>query len=172
MTAVCDQVAERLALGEPLGELSAHAETCANCRGLVAMSSKLGAAHHAVDPGLGFSARMTVGAQHRLVVRRRRRFAAGIAATVATGALGVMLFMHAPEPTAPPTAIKLPRPDEPKPTMQNPDTPDALDAPGDDELAALVELADTERSVRYSANWRRIKKPLAPYKKLLKGETP
>lgn len=171
MTAVCDQVAERLALGEPLGELSAHAETCANCRGLVAMSSKLGAAHHAVDPGLGFSARMTVGAQHRLVVRRRRRLVAGLAATVATGALGVMLFAHAPEPV-PTTAVELPKPKEPtQPSMQNPETPDALDAPGDDELAALVELADTERSARYSANWRRIKKPLAPYKKLLK-ETP
>jgi len=58
---VCDQVAERVALGEPLGDLTEHAEGCASCKNLIAMSSKLGATRHAVDPGLGFTARMTVG---------------------------------------------------------------------------------------------------------------
>jgi hypothetical protein len=161
---MCDQVAERLALGEPLGDLSEHVSTCSGCQGLVAVSSQLGATHCAVDPGLGFSARMTVGAQHRITVRRRRRLAAGLAATVATGAFGVFVVAHTPDESrstanyAPPHDTK--SPDEP-PTA----TPD-------DDLAALVQLADVDRSSRLSARWSHIKKPLAPYKKLLKGVEP
>ena len=158
---MCDQVAERLALGEPLAELSEHAASCASCQGLVSVSSRLGATHHAVDPGLGFSARMTVGAQHRLAERRRRRFAAGLAATVATGAFGVFLVARTPgEPTSQPT-IARPQPD-PKDTDDNPSV-----TPADDDLAALVQLADTDRASRLSAHWRHIKRPLAPYRKLL-----
>src|SRR4051812_49778261 len=101
--AMCNQVAERLALGEPLGELSEHVSGCASCQGLVAVSGRLAATHHAVDPGLGFSARMTVGAQHRIGVRRRRRLAAGLAGSVATGRFGgFLVYPHTP-PSAPRT---------------------------------------------------------------------
>ncbi|HEU4732374.1 MAG TPA: hypothetical protein VFT22_30980 [Kofleriaceae bacterium] len=158
---MCDQVAERVALGESLGELAEHVESCASCRGLVGTSRQLGAVHHAVDPGLGFTARMTVGAQHRLAVRRRRRVALGLAATVATGALGVFVVTHSEEPQ--PAAIQLParpRPSEP---------PAAAD---DADLAALVQLADVDHASRVSARWSEIKKPLAPYRKLLQGVTP
>jgi hypothetical protein len=163
---VCEQVAERVALGESLGDLSEHVTTCASCQRLVAVSSRLGATHHAVDPGLGFSARMTVGAQHRIAVRRRRRLAAGLAATVATGAFGVFFVTRTPPEPASSIAIQIPK----LPTTDTPDreAPQAEDA----ELAALVQLADVDRSSRLSARWSHIKKPLAPYKKLLKGETP
>ncbi len=164
----CDQVAERLALGEPLDELSEHAATCAGCQGLLAVSSQLGAARHAVDPGLGFSARMTVGAQHRLVVRRRRRLAAGLAATVASGALGVLLVAHAPAES--PRVVTT----QPAPTptthqdVPEPEPPSATD----DDLAALVQLADVDHASHLSADWKTIKKPLAAYKKLLEGVEP
>ena len=160
---MCDQVAERLALGEALGDLSEHATSCASCQGLVAVSGRLGASHHAVDPGLGFSARMTVGAQHRIGVRRRRRLAAGLAATVATGMFGVFVVAHtsAPTPQAPEAETAIARPKTPI----EPATPD-------DDLAALAQLADVDHAVHLSADWKHIKKPLSPYKKLLKGVEP
>jgi hypothetical protein len=167
--AMCDQVAERIALGEPLGELSEHAASCSRCKGLVAVSSQLGASHHAVDPGLGFSARMTVGAQHLLGVRRRRRIAAGLAATVATGMFGVFVVAHSPQPNQLEPALARPTPQDRDPVedppVEDPATPDA-------DLAALIDYADTDRSSRLSAHWKRIKKPLSPYQKLLKGDLP
>ena len=168
---LCDLVAERVALGEALAELSEHVSSCESCQGLVAVSNKLGGTHHAVDPGLGFSARMTVGAQHLLGVRRRRRFAAGLAATVATGMFGVFVVARSPESTAPaPTDPTIARP-TPAPTEQDL-RKDAAEEPADADLAALVDLADTERSSHLSAHWGHIKKPLSPYKKLLKGVVP
>jgi hypothetical protein len=164
---LCDDVAERVALGEPLGELAEHTATCARCQGLVAVSSQLSATRHAVDPGLGFTARMTVGAQHRIAARRRQRLAAGLAATVASGAFGVFLMTRSPD--SPPTAAIAP------PVNENQPAPDEQPTtPEDDELAALVELADVERSAHLSARWRHIKRPLAPYQKLIsfEGETP
>jgi hypothetical protein len=161
MTFHCDSVAERIALGEPLAELDAHVAECERCRRIVAMPAQLGGTRHSVDPGLGFSARMTIGAQQRLVVRRRRRIAAGLAATVAAGMIGVFAFTRedavAPQPVQPAVEAQLPA-----------EEPVALD---DGELAALVELADTKKSRRLSAHWSRIYKPLAPYKKLVEGET-
>jgi len=164
---LCDQVTERTALGDPLGELSAHATTCPRCQDLVAVSTRLGAMHHDVDPGLGFSARMTVGAQHRIATRRRRRLAAGLAVSVATGAFGVFLVTRTPaeEPAEHRAALKIPTPDP----SQKTDPPTAVE---DADLAALVELADVDRGSRLSARWAHIKKPLAPYKHLLEGETP
>jgi hypothetical protein len=160
----CDQVAERRALGEPLGELSEHAESCEHCRKLVAVSSQLGATRHAVDPGLGFTARMTVGAQHRIAARRRQRLTTALAATIASGVLGVFFVTRVDDPT-PKTAIKIPLPPEPSPEPQ----PGQVDEP---DLAFLVESADIERTSRVSADWRHIKKPLRAYKKLLNEVEP
>jgi hypothetical protein len=167
--AMCNRVAERLALGEPLGDLSEHVSSCASCQGLVTVSGRLAATHHAVDPGLGFSARMTVGAQHRIGVRRRRRLAAGLAVSVATGMFGVFLVAHHPAGST----------EAPRPTMKNPSRepePPPREAPretpSDDDLAALAQLADVDHASRLSADWRHIEKPLAPYKKLVKGVVP
>jgi hypothetical protein len=172
---ICDQVAERVALGEPLEELAGHVMTCEACQGLVAVSSKLSAAHHPVDPGLGFTARMTVGAQHRLAVRRRNRLTVGLLASVACGAFGVFVVTRSPD--VPQTAVKdetthsrptlAPPSREREPVAQNPDE-DTQDA----DLAALAQFADTEHNRRLSADWSSIERPLTPYKKLLKGVTP
>jgi hypothetical protein len=165
MTSICESVAERVALGEPLAELDEHVSSCPRCRRVVAMPGQLGATRHSVDPGLGFSARMTVGAQQRIVVRRRRRIAAGLAATVAAGMLGVFAITRQPEaqqvaPDDPAVAERLPT-----------EEPVFFD---DTEVAYLVDIADVKRSRRESAHWARIQRPLAAYKQLVEdeGETP
>ena len=175
----CDLVAERVALGEPLGDLDAHAETCDRCQVLRALPTQLGGTHAAVDPGLGFAARMTAGAQHRIVVRKRRRLAGGAAAAVAASVLGVVAFARitspaevavAPDVTAPtdPAATKAgmstdpwrPTPDEPRPAAVDPD------------VRALVHLADIDRDLRGTAHWSRIETPLRPYRLLVQGVKP
>lgn len=166
---LCDQVAERVALGEALGELAEHVESCTGCRGLVAMSSKLSAVHHAVDPGLGFTARMTVGAQQRIAVRYRRKLAVGLAATVAAGAFGVFVVTRSPDEPSQKLSRTEPRKPDPQIKSNPPTEPTAVE---DADLAALVQLADVDRTSRLSARWSHITKPLAPYKKLIKGVTP
>ena len=171
---VCDQVTERVALGQALGELAEHAATCPSCRKLAQVSEQLGAMHREVDPGLGFSARMTVGAQHRIAVRRRRRLAAGLAATVATGAFGVFAVTRTPGSHDEPRPLAIKPPIDPSPALQPPDLDPKTDSSvaNDADLAALVQLADVDHNSRLSAKWAHIKKPLAPYKKLIKGVTP
>jgi hypothetical protein len=158
MTPQCDAVAERTALGESLGELAEHVAGCARCQRVVAMPGQLGATHHEIDPGLGFSARMTVGAQQRIAVRRRRRLAAGLAASVAAGALGVVVMTRAPDAPAPVVSVQLPEVKQDPPAVP-------LD---ESDLQVLVGLSDTGRTTRMSARWNRIEKPLAPYRKLMK----
>jgi hypothetical protein len=156
----CDSVAERIALGEPLAELDEHVSSCQRCTRLVAMPGALGATRHSVDPGLGFSARMTVGAQQKLVVRRRRRIAAGLAATVAAGMIGVFAFTREPahvQQQQPAVAENLPT--------------EELSPIEEPEAAYLIEISDTKRSSRLSAHWSRIQKPLRAYKQLVEGET-
>jgi len=164
MMTTCDSVAERIALGEPLAELAEHAASCARCQRIIDLPGKLGATRHDVDPGLGFAARMTVGAQSRIVARRRRRVATGLAASVAAGALAVFVFTrttdHRPEPVL--TATDTTNP-----------TPEPVVAPTSDaDLAALINLSDVDRSSRLSADWSEINKPLRPYRKLLQGVAP
>src|SRR5690606_16773083 len=118
MSSTCDQVAERVALGEPLGEVGEHAATCERCKRLVALPVELGAVHRDVDPGLGFSARMTAGAQHRILVRRRRRIAAMSAAAVAATALGVFVMMREPDRAS--VATNPPTPTNPSHELQQP----------------------------------------------------
>ena len=157
----CRSVTERVALGEPLAELAEHVATCASCRQLVALPERLAAASHAADPGLGFSARMTVAARHRIAARHRRRTAGVLAATVAAGVVGVFAMTRAPSEPQHPAALDLPtRPAE---------RPVVLD---ESDLADLIRLADTKRARRASAPWGRIQKPLTPYMKLVKGVTP
>lgn len=174
MSSTCDQVAERVALGEPLGDVGEHAATCERCKRLVALPVELGATHREVDPGIGFSARMTAGAQHRIVVRRRRRIAAVSATSLAAAAVGVLVLTRepAPEPIAstPPPSHETQRPalevpaDDPWNTDDRDDSADI-----DEDVRALVQLADTDRSARLSADWGHIGKPLAPYRSLLRG---
>ena len=166
----CDQVAERIALGEPLADLGEHAATCERCKRLVALPVEIGATHREADPGLGFSARMTAGAQHRIVVRRRRRIAAGLAAAVAAGTLGVYAFTRQPASqeivkTSPPTN-NLPA-THTNNQDKDPWNTGSDDADVDDDMRALVLNTDT--ASRYHADWKGITKPLAPYRALIRG---
>ena len=154
----CDSVAERVALGEPLGPLAEHVVTCETCRRVVELASRLGASHREIDPGLGFSARMTVGAQHRLVARRRRRVAGGLAAVVAAGAAGLVLVTRTPAPAPPAPAIEA--------ATNEPPADDAV-VLDDAELAGLVRMSDTRRARRLGADWARIQRPVAAYQYLV-----
>lgn len=164
MMTTCDSVAERIALGEALGELAEHAASCERCQSVIALPAKLGATRHDVDPGLGFAARMTAGAQHRIAVRRRRRVATGLAVSVAAGALAVFVFTRTPDTRPAPTVVST---DTTRPTPE----PIALPT-AEEDLAALINLADVDRSSRLAADWSEIEKPLRPYRNLLKGVTP
>ena len=168
MSDQCQVVAERVALGEALGDVADHAASCDKCRRLVALPSELGATHRDADPGMGFAARMTAGAQHRVIVRRRRRIAASLAAAVAAMSLGVFFVTREPANDEI-SAIEPPGPVMPAADM--PETQDEYDPwnPGevDEDVAALVDLADT--SPRSHARWKRVEKPLAAYRKLVEG---
>jgi hypothetical protein len=162
----CDLVAERIALGDPLAELAEHAATCARCRRVAALPGALGASRRRADPGLGFSARITAGAQQRLVVRRRRRVAVGLAGVVAAAAAVVVVVTHQPEPQA--VAIDIPQ--LPQPAVAP--AQDRVHREIDPDVKALVHLAHVDRASRVAAHWGRIEKPLAPYKALLEGVKP
>jgi hypothetical protein len=154
----CEIVAERVALGESLGEHADHAASCERCRELVAVADKLGATHHAIDPGLGFSARMTVGAQQRIATRRRRRIATTVGVSAFAAAAMVFVVTRPTDRTheEPVVAIKLPE----QGSNAEPPVDDA-------DLRLLV--SDPETAARTTADWKHITKPLRPYKKLLQG---
>ena len=165
MSLRCDSVAELVATGEPLGELAEHAASCPRCQRVVAMPAQLATARREVDPGLGFSARMIVGAQHRITARKRRRLAASLAAVTCASAFGVFVVTRTPHHE--------PMPFNSVVGTARPPAPDVEQVPLDDkELQTLVDFADTPRALNVHAPWRQIEAPLRPYMKLVKGETP
>ncbi len=171
MNPLCNIVAERIALGEPLGDAAEHARTCARCRRVTALPTELTAVHQETDPGIGFAARMTAGAQKRIVVRHRRRVAATLAACMAATGIGVVLFTrHAEEPTVAVTTPHIDDANQPATQTQKQEKPDQT--PVDEDVKFLVSVARTSRHSHASAHWREIEKPLAPYKHLIKGITP
>jgi len=177
---ICTIVAERIALGEPLGEHAAHAASCARCQRAAALPHALGASKAAVDPGIGFSARVSAGAQHRLVVRQRRRVVGTVAATALVAVLGVFAVTHEPDSRT----AELPSPDRSHPATQtdrdrdksdHPDRPDPWkphDGALDPDVAALVHLARNADPNRGHAKWHRFEKSLAAYRALVKETTP
>ena len=169
MSELCESVTERIALGEPLGELRDHAATCARCERMLAMPTRIAAATERPDPGLGFAARMTIGAQHKLALRRGQRMAAPAGGSLPAAALGFAL----PRSTTPPepdnrAAIETKVPAPVADQAKN-EKPVLVDNP---ELVQLVNLSDTKRAARESARWGRIRKPLRPYIQLVKGVMP
>ena len=169
----CDVVAERVALGEPLGDAGEHAERCPKCRRLVALPAELGATHKELDPGLGFSARMTAGAQHRVIVRRRKRIATSLAAVVAAAAVAAVIVTRTPN--APKLATNPPDPTQQPATATHDDKNDPWkDKDGvDDDVRSLIQLANTDGARQATAaRWKRIEQPLAPYRALLQGVEP
>lgn len=167
----CDLVAERIALGEPLAELDAHATSCERCKRLAVLPAKLGATGHAADPGIGFSSRVTAGAQHRIGVRRRRRFAAVSALSVAAAAVLAVVALH--QPSAPDgVAFQMPDMNRYKPALAQPhhEQPSENNHEPDPDVRTLVHLANVEHHMKSSANWGRIEKRLRPYAAVLEGK--
>jgi len=163
MSTTCDIVAERIALGEPLGDAADHATTCSRCRRLAALPTELGAVRREADPGLGFTARMTAGAQHRIAVRKRRRLAGGLAVAIAVTSLGVFAVTR----EAPHEQQVAVAPPPPQPAVQTNPDPWASDE-ADEDVRELLHLANhPERG--FTADWGRIQKPLAPYRVVLQG---
>ena len=174
MTTSCDLVAQCVAFGEPLGALAEHVTTCAGCQRMVDMPGLLTATRHEVDPGLGFSSRMTVGAQQLVSTRHRRRIVAGLAAAVATAAFGVFVVTRTPAETKTQPVAKVIDTNKDRPavdTRDHKDTPSSNDS-FDPDVVTLVHYANTDRNRRLSAKWSRIEKSLAPYRQLVEGVTP
>jgi multisubunit Na+/H+ antiporter MnhG subunit len=168
----CDHVAERLAMGEPLGDLDAHVATCPACTGLVRMPQMFAVTAHAAEPAPGFSARMTVCARGRIAARRRNRMAVMTAAAAAVFLVGGSVATR--EPARPLHGAMRPllemtpldRSVAERPVAEQPS--DDLPATSDDELAAaLVRLADVDGALVPAADWSRVEAPLAPYRILL-----
>jgi hypothetical protein len=174
-TEICDRVAERVVLGEELGDLAEHAATCAKCKTLVALPVELGATSRDVDPGMGFASRMAAGAQHRMVVRRRQRYAAAASVALAAAAMLTMVITREPEPSSvayvPVELLPHLPAIEPVAHKDDPWKPHEP-AKVDDDVRALVHLANVERSRHISARWGHIEKSLAPYRAVLKGTEP
>ena len=170
---VCDLVAERVALGEPVGEAD-HVAGCERCQRTIALPARLAHAHAGVDPGLGFSARITVGARQRIAIRKRRRVAGGIAATALASALGVVIVGH------PTTGSPIHFPVPVDQTSVQTDTHDKQLPPDKDPwpsnptsgIESLLRLADTDHASHLGADWASIERPLAPYRTLIKGVKP
>ncbi|MFT3694767.1 MAG: hypothetical protein QM831_16580 [Kofleriaceae bacterium] len=176
MNPKCNLVAERVALGEPLDDLTDHTKTCERCKLTLALPAKLSATGHAADPGMGFASRVHAGAQHRVVVRRRQRYAAGAASMLAAAAMVTVFFVH--QNREPDSVAFLPDEYMPKLPATDPNQnkvsehdPWKLHDPSevDDDVRALVHLANTDHSRHVSAHWGRIEKSLRPYKAVLKG---
>lgn len=84
----CNLVAGAVASGEPLTDAEReHLKGCPDCAALVALPSALARSSRGAEPGLGFSARMQVGARARIATRRRRRVTASLLGTVAAAAV-------------------------------------------------------------------------------------
>lgn len=168
MKSPCDVVAERVALGEPLGDVADHAASCERCQRLAALPGELAAVPHEAAPSIGFTARMTLGAQHVLAARRRRRAVAGVAVATAAAA-GAVFVLTRPAPDEPTRAATATWPtvddDQPKP----PPTPEQHE---DFDVKDLVKLARVDHSAHISARWSHITKPLSPYRALVKGVKP
>ncbi|MEO8842980.1 MAG: hypothetical protein ABI591_10490 [Kofleriaceae bacterium] len=166
-------MAERVALGEELGEHEAHSKTCERCQRVVALPSSLVATGHAADPGMGFASRMTAGAQHRITVRRRQRYTAVASVAAAAAAMIAMFVMHEPAPTSVayvPVEL-LPHLPAISPVVDKDDPWKHHEL--DEDVRTLVHLAvNADRARHSSAHWGRIEKSLAPYRAVLKGNEP
>jgi hypothetical protein len=146
MMSPCDVVAERLALDEPLAELTQHADDCPRCQGLLSAQRTLTSSHRDANhatPAHGFASRMTVAANQRLVVRHRRRVAGYATLSAAAAALLTFFLVREPARTAPPPVAATTLESETKPTAEDPanppDDPWQSDANDADQAANDVE---------------------------------
>jgi hypothetical protein len=176
MNPMCTLVAERVALGEPLGDSADHATTCERCKRTLALASSLAMTARAADPGMGFAARVTAGAQHRIALRRRQRVAA-LGVVVAAGVAAIVVLFVRPTtesdsvaylPAAMVAQLPSTSPITAKSDPWMPRIAPAVDA----DVRSLVHFANTDRSLHLSARWDRLEQALTPYGAVLRGTEP
>lgn len=189
MMSPCDQVAERLALDEPLAELTQHADDCPRCQGLLAAQLMISNHRRDETPAHGFAARMTVAANQRLVVRHRRRVVGYAGLSAAAAAMVTFFLVREPaKQTPPPVAASQLKNEQPaeRPTEDAPDDPwqsddaaaedpsevleddsDALNGPSADEDVQALYRTYMLHVMPVQAKWKKIEAPLRPYQRLL-----
>lgn len=197
MKTTCEQFANAVVTDDDTTSFTAHVTTCKRCQGLARTVAGLGATigprsdralvHSKCGPGqsraantepsVGFSARMAVGAQHRVAQRRRNRYvmasAGGLAAAVAVTAL-LISQRHAGTPLQPTTNVPVvEQPDrlQPDPVVDLAPAPVVADEDREN-LRALVRwqaTADTWQQARLPSalNWRATIKPVTAYQTVL-----
>ncbi|HTJ45052.1 MAG TPA: hypothetical protein VL463_23250 [Kofleriaceae bacterium] len=177
MKYLCDEIAERLADGAPLGEDGeTHIAACPACARLVRLPQLVAATAREPEPGPGFAARMQVGARAEITARRRTRVASLTLATAAAVLVGGVFLTRRHDKDEHASAMS--RYSEPQPISlpgeHRADTHDRNRAPNptasitDDELAArLARVADVDGALQPTRAWHRIEAPLAPYQQLL-----
>lgn len=153
----CSLVAGAVASGEPLTDAEReHLKDCPDCTALVAMSSALARTARGVEPGVGFSARMQVGARARITSRRRRRVTLTVLGTLA--AMVVLFFggqrLQSRERADQQLAAGIQAPTQPRE-----DSARARKNP--------LDLARFDRAMAPAGDWRRIEQPLRSYRAIL-----
>jgi len=161
MTALCNEVAARAAAGEELGEeLRGHASVCDECAAILAIPKGLGeisACRAKLEPGPGFTSRVSRSA-FRTLDRRRRVRVAGLATAAAcacalvVGALTWHLSASSPADRQAELAATAPLATAEAPAGE-------VDAAAAAELASLYDL---DSALAYHADWNYIQEPLEP----------
>lgn len=151
----CSLVAGAVATGAPLTDAEReHLNGCPDCAALVAMPSALARSARGVEPGVGFSARMQVGARQRITRRHRRRVTVSVLGALAAA---VVIFFGVQRATRVERAnLAL------QPLGAQTTTPV--------ESARIRDLLDNarfDRAMAPAADWRAIEKPLRPYRAVL-----
>ena len=169
MSAICNQVAARLASDEELGEdLRGHVEACDDCAALLAIPRGIGeisTCRSKHEPGPGFTSRVSRSA-FRTLDRRRRVRVAGMA-TAAACACAMVVGAVTWRVSASSSASS----DQQVMAASGAIGGEPAAAADTDTtaVAELVSLYDVESALSYRADWDYIQEPLEPMW-LLTGE--
>jgi hypothetical protein len=165
----CDEVTERLALGEPLGDVEDHVATCPACSRLIALPRLVAASAHAAEPNPGFAIRSTAGARTLLVRRRRNRI---IGNGVAAAAVIVLAVWAVRSPAAKIVSKQQSGvstlPHNPEPVHANDPT---LVTPVTDQVMSreLRTISNFDRVMAPSRQWNDATAPLSRYRFVVQG---
>lgn len=184
MKTTCEQFFDAVVTDDDTASFTVHVATCQRCQGLARTAAGLGAASgpgqlRAADaePRMGFSARIAVGAQHRVTQRRRNRYImTGAGGLIAAAAVTALLISQRNAGTPVQPAANVPTLEQPEPNQPDPiaDPAPAPNIPDEDRdnLRALVRwqaTADAWQQDRLPSvvNWRKTIKPVAAYQTVL-----
>jgi hypothetical protein len=159
----CEVLTERLALGEPLGDVEEHVATCPACSRLIALPRLVAAAAHAAEPNPGFAIRTAAGARAMIVTRRRKRIAGNAIAAVAAVVVGVWALRTPIQPSQTlPAMHSAPAPLEP---IRNTDRNlDDISLTDEEIGAELGRISDFDRAIAPSPVWSDVEAPLHGYR--------